>query len=337
MKKTDELLSRFGLLAPARAVRRAALGAAYTALHSVRETLTRMPDPRFVIADGKALDSSYRAHLEELRRDGITRLSGQFSRETLAELQQAFEKFISQLDAKGAASFACVSDPALAAETYDPDARQYSSLEPFAMSRALLEVCLKPQLVSLISSYLGKAPYITQGIAMRIKPHSKSGFNSFQWHHDAWGKRIKLMIILTEVGAGDQFMTYAKGSHRLRHSYAKYVNSRYSREEFAERCGNTQVLDCHAMPGDIYIFDTNGVHSGNRTNGRTRDTFTVAYTRMAHTIWAHHIPAEFLAGFSEQHLEPLQWILRQDRGKRSLAPPVNSWVAQLPRVHKWLL
>lgn len=337
MNKTKEVLSRLGLLAAARAVRRAALRAVCSPLHPVRETITRLPNPWFLISEGRALESSYRDHLEELNRDGITRLSGQVSPKSLSELQRAFEKFVSRLDAKGGPSSSFEGDLTVTEEYYDPESRQYSSHEPFAMSRALLEICLKPELASLINCYLGKASYITQGVAMRIKPNPKTGFDSFQWHHDAWGKRIKLMIILPEVGEGDQHMTYAMGSHRLRHSYDKYVNSRFSREEFAERCGDLQVLNCYAKPGDIYLFDTNGLHSGNRTNGRTRDTFTIAYTRLAHAVWAHRIPAEFLEGFSKKQLEPLQWILRQDRRKRPLVPPVNSWVDQLPRVDRWLL
>jgi len=172
---------------------------------------------------------------------------------------------------------------------------------------------------------------------IRIAPNPSTGFGSFQWHHDAWGKRINMMIVLTEVGEGDQHMTYAKGSHQLRHSYDKYANSRFSHEEFAERCGRMEILNCYAKPGDIYIFDSNGIHSGNRTNGRPRDTFIIEYSRLSHTIWAHRIPPEFLQGFSEKQLEPLSWMLRQDRSKRSLAPAVNSWVGQLLRVDKWLL
>jgi hypothetical protein len=189
----------------------------------------------------------------------------------------------------------------------------------------------------LINRYLGKRAYITQGVAIRLEPSGDSGYGSFQWHHDAWGKRINMMIILSEVAEGDQHMTYAKGSHRLRHPYAKYVNSRFSSEEFAERCSHLEVLKCYAKPGDIYIFDPNGVHSGNRTGGRTRDTFILEYTRLAHTVWAHKIPREFVEGFSEGQLEPLAWILSQDRSKRPLAPPVNSWVDQLLSINKWSL
>src|SRR6185295_5649697 len=118
-------------------------------------------------------------------------------------------------------------------EYVDPEACIYASNEPFAISRALLEVCLKPVLTSLIDHYLGKQAYITQGVAFRLEPNPKTGFGSFQWHHDAWGKRINMMIILTEVGEGDQYMTYAKGSHRLRHSFDKYVDSRVNPDEFA--------------------------------------------------------------------------------------------------------
>jgi hypothetical protein len=255
----------------------------------------------------------------------------------LAELQRAFQTFIARLDAKAESFASFEGDMTVVDEYFDADSRQYSSNEPFTFSRALLEICLEPRLTSLIDCYLGKASYITQGVALRIEPNAKTGYSSFQWHHDAWGKRINMMILLTEVGERDQYMTYAKGSHLLRHSYDKYVNSRFSPEEFAARCSGLDVRNCYARPGDIYIFDSNGIHSGNRTSGRIRDVFIVEYTRLTQTVWAHRIPPEFLAGFSEEQVMRLQWILEQDRSKRSLAPPVNSWVDQLPRVDKWLL
>lgn len=337
MSLAKNLLTRTGLLEPARHIRSAGIRAMRMALHPVRERLTRLPDPRFLAANTAPLASPYREHLEELRRDGVTRLSGQVPAAALEAMRRSFEEFVGRLDAATAIRAAAHGDVTESEEYFDAASRQYSSNDPFTFSRALLEVCLKPELTSLINRYLGKTAYITQGVALRIEPNPSTGFGSFQWHHDAWGKRINMMIILTEVGEGDQHMTYAKGSHRLRHSYDKYANSRFSQEEFAQRCGRMEVLNCYAKPGDIYIFDSNGIHSGNRTNGRTRDTFIIEYSRLAHTIWAHRIPPEFLQGFSEKQLEPLSWMLRQDRSKRALAPAENSWVGQLLRVDKWLL
>jgi hypothetical protein len=343
MTSLKQILSRTGLLEPAKRARNAAKRARNAAeraaaltLHPVREALVRLPDPWFLVSQRGALDERYRGHLEELKREGITRVSGEVPAEILAELRRAFAQFIARLDAGGrSAATYQGGDITLTDEYFDADSRQYSSNEPFAFSRALLEICLKPQLVALINAYLGKNAYITQGVAFRIDPNPRTGFGSFQWHHDAWGKRINMMIVLTEVGEGDQHMTYAKGSHLLRHPYDKYVNSRYSREEFAARCGHLEVLNCYAKSGDIYIFDSNGLHSGNRSAGRARDVFILEYTRLSNTIWAHNIPAEFLAGFDEQQLRPLQWILRQDRRARPLAPPVNSWVDNVLRPDRW--
>ncbi len=286
---------------------------------------------------GTTLTPPFREHLEELRRNGITRVSGQISPYQLSELRRDFARFVSRLDAGGRAAGSFEGDVTVTDEYVDPQNHLYSSNEPFAISRVLVEICLSTELNALINAYLQKQAYITQGVASRLDPSPNTGYGSFQWHHDAWGKRINMMIILTDVGEGDQHMTYAKGSHLLRHPYEKYVNSRFSRAEFAERCSDEQVLNCYAKPGDIYIFDSNGIHSGNRSSGRTRDTFIIEYTRLAHTVWAHRIPPEFLQGFSKQHLEPLSWILRQDRSKRPLAPQVNSWVGQLLRVDKWVL
>jgi hypothetical protein len=336
MSHAKRLLSRFGLLDPARRARIALRGALARALHPAREALVRLPYPSYLLARRPPLDAAYRAHLSELRRDGITRIRGAIRPDTLAELQSAFDRFVSALQAGGRSAQGYQGDVTVTEEYHDPQAGLYSSNEPFTFCRALLEVCLDPATTGLINEYLGKRAYITQGVAYRIEPHANTGFGSFQWHHDAWGKRINLMIVLTEVGEGDQHMTYAKGSHLLHHSYDKYFDSRFTSEEFAAHCGHLPILNCYAQAGDVYVFDSNGIHSGNRTLGRTRDVFVIEYTRQAQTVWAHRIPDEYLRGFDEQRLGPLQWILRQDRTKRPLAPPVNSWVGQLPYVHQWL-
>lgn len=336
MNSAKQMLSRAGLLEPAQRVRAAVRRAAHIALHPVREALVRVPDPLFLASGGCRLAAPYDRHLQELRQCGITRLSGQIAPQTLATLQRDFERnFIVPLAAGGKSAATYQGDITLTNEYLDSKAGLSSSNEPFSISRALLEICLKPEIVSLINGYLCKHAYITQGVALRIDPHALTGFGSFQWHHDAWGKRINMMIILTEVDEGDQHMTYAKGSHVLRHSYDKYVNSRYSAEEFEKQCAGMAVLNCLARPGDIYVFDSNGLHSGNRSMGRARDSFIIHYTRTWQAVWAHRVPPEFLAGFGDEQLKPLKWILRQDRRARPLAPPINSWVDGLLRVDKW--
>lgn len=328
-----QLLSRVGLLDAARAAR----DAACALIHPVREAMVRIPDPAYLMASAP-IGERYQPHLEELKTCGITRLSGEIAPQTLAALRRDFEQnFVAPLDAHGPTPGTYHGDITLSEAYVDPAVGVYSSNEPFTISRALLEVCLKPELVALINGYLGKRAYITQAVGLRIKPHEETGFGSFQWHHDAWGKRINMMIILTEVGEGDQHMSYAKGSNHLHHSYGKFVNSRYSEAEFAKHCAGMEVLKCYARPGDIYVFDSNGLHSGNRSMGRTRDTFIIHYTRVWQAVWAHRIPREFLAGFSAEQLRPLEWMLRQDRARRPLAPPNNSWVDGLLHPTQWSL
>jgi hypothetical protein len=336
MSFAKETLSKTCFFQPVRRIHSAVRGAARRALHPLREALVRLPDPRFVADGGRTLTQPFDRHLAELNEHGITRLSGRIAPHTLAMLQRDFEsRFIEPLASNDGSTSNYRGDITLSDQYFNVEAGLYSSNEPFTISRGLLDVCLQPGIVALINGYLGKRAYITQGVALRIEPHGETGFGSFQWHHDAWGKRINLMIVLTEIGFGDQHMTYAKGSHRLRHSYEKYVNSRFTPDEFEKYCGKMEVLNCYAQPGDIYVFDSNGIHSGNRTNGRRRDVFILEYTRLAETVWAHRVPPEFLDGFSSSELEPMKWVLRQDRHSRPLAPPVNSWVDQLLRINKW--
>lgn len=60
-----------------------------------------------------------------------------------------------------------------------------------------------------------------------------------------------MMIVLTEVGEGDQHMIYANGSHRLCHPYDKYVNARISRGEFMEKYSRFEVLYTGRVPEGI--------------------------------------------------------------------------------------
>jgi hypothetical protein len=336
MSTLKNWLSRVGLLGPARTMRRAGVDGLRRSLHPLRERLVRIPYPSHYFDSGKELHPSLRANLRELRESGITRVRGRIAPAQLEALQRDFGTFVRRVATQGPSTAAYDGDITVAPEYADPRNRMYASNEPFAISRTLVEICLDSALTGLIDCYLGKRGYITQGVAIRIEPSQETGYGSFQWHHDAWGKRINMMIILTEVGESDQHMTYAKGSHRLHHPYEKYVNSRFSADEFAANCGGMEVLKCVAQPGDIYVFDSNGIHSGNRTGGRTRDTFIIEYTRQAQAVWAHTVPAEFLHGFDEAQREPFRWILREDRRGRPLPPARNSWVDQMFRVHEWL-
>lgn len=319
-----------------RAILRPIKSAALSVLHPIRERRTRMPNLPFLLS-APALNEKMRGHLEELNRDGITKISGMISAPDLKSLQDSVDRFAARLDQQ-APAFAKMDNEELSVlnEYYSESARLYSSNEPFTFCPEIMPTCLNGDLVGLVDHYLGKPAQITQGVVTRMLSHPKSGFGSFQWHHDAWGKRVNVMIVLTKVAAEDQGMTFIKGSHKFRHPLRKYENSRFNDEEVKQSCDGMEVFRCVAEPGDIYVFDSNGIHSGNRTQGRVRDTFIFCYTHLANTIWAHKVPAEYVAGYTPEQLRPLDWIRKQDRAVRALAPEINSWVGELPKIGKWL-
>jgi len=83
------------------------------------------------------------------------------------------------------------------------------------------------------------------------------------------------MWLLTDVPEGGQRMSYVLGSHRQRRHFSSYRETRFSDEQ-ARRCG--PVLECAGPAGTVFLFDTNGIHRGNRNRGPLRDTVTGQYS-----------------------------------------------------------
>jgi hypothetical protein len=84
------------------------------------------------------------------------------------------------------------------------------------------------------------------------------------------------MWLLTDVPSTGQRMSYIPGSHKLRHPWdATPEQTRFTREQ---ALAYGEILECAAPAGSVIIFDTNGIHKGNRNLGPTRDIVLSAYS-----------------------------------------------------------
>ena len=133
-------------------------------------------------------------------------------------------------------------------------------------------------------------------------------------------------------------MTYAEGTHHLFHPYQRFVHSRIQPEEFASYSHHAPVFKAMGKAGDMFLFDSNGLHSGNRSQaGHTRDIYLACYSTDPTCVWGLDIPQEALDSLSPQQKAPLKRTLERraaNQGRFAL-PAYSSFVTSLRQVEAW--
>ncbi len=155
----------------------------------------------------------------------------------------------------------------------------YACLIDFKRFPFLAELIMDELVLAAIEAYFGKNIYLDLSQIKRLLPVEPYEYGSFQWHHDMRGKCVKAMWLLTDVSPVGQRMSYMAGSHLMRHVGSTYEESRFS-EDRALECG--RLVECIGPAGTVVIFDTNGLHRGNRNWGATRDTLVGAFSAGRH-------------------------------------------------------
>jgi ectoine hydroxylase-related dioxygenase (phytanoyl-CoA dioxygenase family) len=142
-------------------------------------------------------------------------------------------------------------------------------------SVAFSTLAIDPYITSLASYYWGKPIRLAYAHGYRLEPVSEREYRAFQWHHDLKRKQIKVMVLLTDVPANGQRMDYIPGSHVIWHRFTNHRDVRFTRDQ-ALQFG--EPIPCHGPAGTVVVFDTNGIHRGNRNPGPRRDQYTFNYT-----------------------------------------------------------
>ena len=151
------------------------------------------------------------------------------------------------------------------------------------------ELGFRRDFIDFAEYYWGK-PIILFGTGGgRILPQKvDKDYDSYQWHHDAGRKLLRVMILLSDVPDDGQRMDYLLGSHKI--FRYKLDNSRRKKEEVE---GKGTVMKCSGKAGSIVIFDTNGIHRGNRNLGPERDTWRYSYKADGALSIEHSEPLKF--------------------------------------------
>lgn len=194
---------------------------------------------------------------EQLCRDGVLVLPSYFSGDDLKGMQLDFSRWMEGLD-------------------LPEDAKLELPASYLPGSMALSKAVFEPFLISLVRYYWGKPVYLANTSGTRLEPIVIEDYSAWQWHHDAKRMQVKVMIVLTDVPADGQRMYYLPGTHRIWHRKLGSFEETRVPKEVADNYG--EPIECTGPAGSVVIFDTNGIHRGNRNLGPRRDTWTNNYT-----------------------------------------------------------
>uniref|UniRef100_A0A0G4HD32 Uncharacterized protein n=1 Tax=Chromera velia CCMP2878 TaxID=1169474 RepID=A0A0G4HD32_9ALVE len=144
-------------------------------------------------------------------------------------------------------------------------------------SEAFCRMVANPSLLSLVSAHFGTlSPHLSferTYIIDSIDPYER---RAFQWHHDGWGRnQLKVMILLSDVGPEGQCMHYCPGTSDEDWPCTRSRETLFS-PQFAS---SLRAIRCHGRAGDVFVFETFGVHRGVRNKGPRRDVMVLNFTK----------------------------------------------------------
>jgi hypothetical protein len=212
-------------------------------------------EPGFVQEPRRSEASSY---VEELDREGVVLLPAYLSGDRLTRLQNAFERIITT---KNESSFAqmMVND------------------DVFCGHPEVTDIAADDFLMEIVGQYYGKPFGLGRAGASRMLPTPPERMGSWQWHHDTRGKQVHIMVLVADTSPDGQRMSYLRRSHKV--YYDRYRGESHGSRFEADMVNGAKdmVIECAGPAGTVAIFDSNGLHSGNRNDKQKRDGFIFCY------------------------------------------------------------
>jgi hypothetical protein len=215
--------------------------------------------------------------------------------------------------------------------------RAYVTNNAFKHSPSLAAFCARPEIGELSDRYYGRASFFTRAVGMRYLPSSTRENDMFGWHHDLEDRRLKAMILLTDVGGNDQRMSYVKGSHALFHPYAMFFRNESSLAYCREHLGVAEVFEGTGEAGDVFFFDSNGTHRGNRRpDARIRDAFFFELGIDTSNVWGGDIPLLGSVGKETEGPDPFAVMRRTEKKwERPITRRFPTWIENLFEIEAW--
>jgi ectoine hydroxylase-related dioxygenase (phytanoyl-CoA dioxygenase family) len=171
----------------------------------------------------------------------------------------------------------------------------YRSHDPLVFSPTYARFLLLPDVVEVVSGYLGGNWLYQAMITTRTEPVRRTFTGFDQWHHDARGRKLNVFLLLTDVAEDGPATIVLKGSHRLLYSRARRLRNFFpdADVEALRQAYGWEERICAAPAGSLIFFDSQALHRGRRSS-HPRDAFQVnCMTRRGH-LWPHEVSRDIL-------------------------------------------
>ncbi len=215
------------------------------------------PEPEngaLIPAQYPLLSEVARRALKALQNDGIVRIRGAFVEGVVKTAVRDFRRLIDQVppDPYGHRQVGGMADSTA-----------------LSSSMSLSTLTTVPLVEEVVRSYLGADALWTFWRGYRLEPMAPRTYRAFQAHIDGHAHELKAMVFLTPTEADQQCMLYWAGTHRIDWKVERSADTVFSAEFVAQL---PEPIRATGEVGDIILFDTNGVHAGQRNLTAFRDT-----------------------------------------------------------------
>lgn len=310
-------------------------------LHRIRQEYQRLP--RAPYGDATRLEGPASDLVQALRRDGIVKLPGFVPATELRRLRHDFSRWLRRMRLARLLRPGSVRKGHYDSRAYwHAKHRAYVTNDALAESPTLGQLCQDPVLREAAGFYLEKPPHVKRIYAMHYLRAPAMAGQQFGWHHDMEDRQLKIMVLLSEVGPGDQPMSYVLGSHRSFRPYENFLRNKLDFESDAGDLERTDVFDTLGAAGDVFLFDSNGMHRGNRSRGRARSALFVELTADANldNVWGTDARGVPLRDPAPDGSHPLRRFLEvTPKWKRVTGQPRRkrpTWAESLETPAAWL-
>ena len=216
-----------------------------------------------------AATSSQRQLLDTLRTDGYSSLGSLLTQVQCDDIHRYFAD--KQLTGRGdGASGYIISQAPSHARIAE------YSLRDIVGCPHILELANDRRLLQLAASYIGCKPTISQlGLRWSFPvQETNSDLQTFHRDSEDW-RYLKVLVYLTDVGAGDGPHVYVRGTHLTKASMRLRVQSD---SEIARQYGEDKLIVATGSRGFGFAVDTAGIHKGSRPADKPRLMLQIQYS-----------------------------------------------------------
>ncbi len=218
------------------------------------------PDLGFQREIEQAIGASFTRVAENLVDQGMVTLTKLFTPDAVSNMQREFGALM------------CLKEPDNHAHIQFGGAADEEFLQT---AEALSSAVATPLVWALGAHAWGRDPMLSYVRAYRIEPIEPCAYRAFQPHDDGHDKEFKAMLLLTDVDEDGQCMLYWPGTHKIERETRSSWDTLYDPNQLRSL---GEPVPCIGKAGTIILFNTKGVHSGQRNLSSRRDTLVFNVT-----------------------------------------------------------